>query len=185
MTATSTSSRSRRPGPGATGVIHYVGAYDGLRRSVTSTQAGNIVAADLNGAGKPSIALVNGGTGQIEILLADPASNQFLPVEDRQRLVIRQRDRHAGRRAVHGRPPRPWLPRPHQRPVHTRPKQQRHLDQDLPRRHRHPVQLVGTGDLRIRPQRQHLHLRLRDQRRGRRRAGHDHRPGGSDHDAGL
>ena len=48
---------------------------------MTLTQAGNIVAADFNGAGYPGIALANGGTGQIEILLADIGSNQFLPVE--------------------------------------------------------------------------------------------------------
>jgi RHS repeat-associated protein len=63
------------------GVIHYVGEYILPPNTVTSTQAGNIVTADLNGAGKPSIALVNSGTGQIQVLLADAASNQFLPVE--------------------------------------------------------------------------------------------------------
>ena len=66
-------------GTWSNGVMHYVGFYSGP--SVTSTQAGNIVAADFNGAGKPGIALANGGTGQIEILLADIGSNQFLPVE--------------------------------------------------------------------------------------------------------
>ena len=63
------------------GVIDYVGAYDYDTDSVTSDQAGNIVTADLDGAGKPSIALVNSSTGEIQILLADLASNQFLPVE--------------------------------------------------------------------------------------------------------
>ena len=46
------------------------------------TATGNIVAADFNGTGKPSIALVAGDTGEIMVLLADPDSNQFLPVED-------------------------------------------------------------------------------------------------------
>ena len=65
------------------GVTHYVGPYDGpySASSVTSDQAGNILAADLNGAGTPSIALVNSGTGQIQVMLADLASNQFLPTE--------------------------------------------------------------------------------------------------------
>ena len=71
------------------GVIHYVGAYDGpIRRR--RPEPGNIVAADFNGAGKPSIALDRSGTGQIEVLLADLASNQFLPVETVQRLVVEQ-----------------------------------------------------------------------------------------------
>lgn len=65
------------------GVIHYVGTYSGpySSTSVTSTTAGDIVSADFNGAGKPGIALVNSGTGTIQILQADLASNQFLPVE--------------------------------------------------------------------------------------------------------
>ena len=57
------------------GVVQTIGDYD------TSAQPGNIVAADLNGAGKPSIALTNGDTGQIWVLLADPDSNQLLPVQ--------------------------------------------------------------------------------------------------------
>jgi hypothetical protein len=66
------------------GVIHYVGAYSGpdSATSTTSTQAGNILAADLNGSGKPSIVLANSGTGHIQVMLADTASNQFLPVQD-------------------------------------------------------------------------------------------------------
>jgi RHS repeat-associated protein len=39
---------------------------------------GNIVAADLNGSGKPSIALTAGGN-TVHVLLTDPDSNQFLP----------------------------------------------------------------------------------------------------------
>ena len=57
------------------GVVYATGGYN------PSAQPGNIVAADLNGAGKPSIALTNGDTGEIWILLADPDSNQFLPLE--------------------------------------------------------------------------------------------------------
>jgi RHS repeat-associated protein len=45
------------------------------------TQPGNIVAADFNGAGKPSIALTEYTSGQIIVLLADPDSNQLLPPE--------------------------------------------------------------------------------------------------------
>ena len=56
------------------GVTHPVGFYSG-----GSSYPGNIVAADLNGSGKPSIALVDRDTGQIEILLADPSSNQLFP----------------------------------------------------------------------------------------------------------
>ena len=41
---------------------------------------GNIVAADLNGSGNPSIAVTD-GKGTIWVLLSDLASNQFLPVE--------------------------------------------------------------------------------------------------------
>ena len=46
-----------------------------------SSPPGNIVAADLNGSGKPSIAMTD-GSDNIWVLLSDPASNQFLPVED-------------------------------------------------------------------------------------------------------
>ena len=56
------------------GVVYATGGYN------PSAQPGNIVAADLNGAGKPSIALTNGDTGHIWVLLADPDSNQFFPV---------------------------------------------------------------------------------------------------------
>ena len=159
------------------GVIHYVGAYR-LRHGLRDVdQAGNIVAADLNGAGKPSIALVNSGTGEIEILLADPASNQFLPVED---IDASSSDSAIGMLAV-----APFMGTaatvvyrgPTSDPSTLVQNERRLLDQDLSRRHRHPVQLVGPGDLGIRPQRQHVYLRLRHQRRGRRRARHDHRPG--------
>ena len=57
------------------GVIYYAGADSG-----PTPTPGNIVAADLNGAGKPSITLSN-YAGQVVVLLADPDSNQFLPVE--------------------------------------------------------------------------------------------------------
>ncbi len=46
-----------------------------------SSPLGNIVAADLNGSGKPSIAMTD-GSDNIWVLLSDPASNQFLPLED-------------------------------------------------------------------------------------------------------
>jgi YD repeat-containing protein len=62
------------------GVIHNIDTYADPSFG-TSTQAGNIVAADFNGAGYTGIALANSGTGQIEILMADIGSNQFLPVE--------------------------------------------------------------------------------------------------------
>jgi hypothetical protein len=58
------------------GLIEYVGTYP-ESGSTTAPQAGNIVAADFNGSGKPSIALVNSGNGQIEVLLADPAATSF------------------------------------------------------------------------------------------------------------
>jgi len=58
------------------GVAHPVGSY-----STSSTHPGNIVAADLNGTGKPSIALVDSDTGQVELLRTDPESNQFLPTK--------------------------------------------------------------------------------------------------------
>ncbi len=59
------------------GVIRYVADEP----SPTTTQPGNIVAADLNGTGKPSIALTDGDEGEIVVLVADPDSNQMLPVE--------------------------------------------------------------------------------------------------------
>ena len=40
---------------------------------------GDIVAADLNGSGKLSIAVTNGDSGEVWLYLADPASNQLLP----------------------------------------------------------------------------------------------------------
>jgi YD repeat-containing protein len=58
-------------------LLYNAGAYDGY---YYGTEPGNIVAADLNGAGKPSIAWTDNYTGQIEVLLADPASNQLFPV---------------------------------------------------------------------------------------------------------
>jgi RHS repeat-associated protein len=48
--------------------------------SNSPTIVGNIVAADLNGAGKPSIAFTD-GTGKLELLIADPDSNQLLPLQ--------------------------------------------------------------------------------------------------------
>ena len=59
------------------GVIRNVATMDWY----STTQPGNIVAADLNGTGKPSIALSDGDMGEVVVLLADPASNQMLPVE--------------------------------------------------------------------------------------------------------
>ena len=61
------------------GIIDYAGTYSAFWSG--SGLPGTVVAADLNGAGKPSIALSTGDTGQIDILLADPASNQFRPLE--------------------------------------------------------------------------------------------------------
>jgi YD repeat-containing protein len=66
-------------GAWGSGTTNYAGSYTAFWTG--SGTAGTIVAADLNGAGKPSIALSTGDTGQIDILLADPASNQFLPLE--------------------------------------------------------------------------------------------------------
>ncbi len=51
-----------------------------MNNATSPAGVGNIVAADLNGVGAPSIALTN-GTGDIYVLLADPDSNQFLPLE--------------------------------------------------------------------------------------------------------
>ena len=118
------------------------------------------------------------------ILLADPASNQFLPLETID-AIVELRGRHARRRPVHGHRRDRHLQRPHQRPVHARSKRKRLVDPYLPRRHRHPVQLVGSGNLRDRRQRQFIHIHLRDQRRGHGRPGHDHRSRRADHDAGI
>ena len=57
------------------GVMEPAGSYFGQ-----PTLPGNIVAADFNGSGKPGIALVNASTGQIGLLLPDPASDQFFPL---------------------------------------------------------------------------------------------------------
>jgi RHS repeat-associated protein len=46
----------------------------------SASSPGNIVAADFNGTGRPSLAWTD-GSGQIRTLSADPASNQFLQVE--------------------------------------------------------------------------------------------------------
>jgi len=58
------------------GVLDFTGTY-----YQESTQPGNIVATELDGSGKPGIALVNSSVGQIQVLAADPDSNQFLPLE--------------------------------------------------------------------------------------------------------
>ena len=47
----------------------------------TTSSVGNIVTADLNGAGKPSVALTN-GSGDLYVIRADPDSNQMLPPEE-------------------------------------------------------------------------------------------------------
>ena len=137
------------------GVLHYVGSYCRLDQRLRPS--GNIVAADLNGSGKPSIALVNSGTGQIEILLADPASNQFLPVEA---IDASSTAAAIGMLAVApfmGHRRDCGLPRPDQRPSTLVQNERRHVDPNLPRRHRHPVQLRRARKPRGRRQRQYVH----------------------------
>ena len=89
-TPTSTSSRSRPPAPGATGQSSAptIGSYvdDG-----TSTTAGQHRGRRLQRRRQAQHRAVNGGTGQIQVLLADPASNQFLPVETVHAGVVEQR----------------------------------------------------------------------------------------------
>jgi YD repeat-containing protein len=66
------------------GVLHDIGNYSGL-----GNIHGNIVAADLNGTDKPSIALIAGNPtinylsypGRVVVLLADPDSDQLLPAK--------------------------------------------------------------------------------------------------------
>ncbi|WP_165234108.1 FG-GAP-like repeat-containing protein [Aquisphaera insulae] len=55
------------------GIIYAVGTNAAL-------SPGNVVAADFNGTGKPGIALTD-GSGNLEVLLPDPATNQFLPAQ--------------------------------------------------------------------------------------------------------
>ena len=148
----------------STGTMQYIGAYVWLQ----ATQPGNIVTADFNGAGKPSIALVNSETGQIDILSADLASNQFLPLET---VTVNTSGSPIGMIAAApfmGTAAAPGLPRADQRPLDAGAERRRHLDPHLSRRHRSPVQRLRPGDFAGGPQRQYLPVCVRHQRHWRR-----------------
>ncbi len=64
--------------PLSSGGVWSMGTLLPMGAEPTRDQVGNIVMGDLNGSGKPSIAMTD-GTGWIWTLLSDTASNQLLP----------------------------------------------------------------------------------------------------------